>query len=99
MGPEVAHWLVLGHGGLVILLSIATFTTYGVDKRRSKKPKARRVSERTLHRLSWFGGVAGAWLGRRLFRHKTRKRGFTVRLVLAAVLHLVIAGSLVWLAS
>ncbi len=80
------------------LLGVATFLAYGVDKRRAKSAKGRRVPERTLHQLSWFGGVVGGWLGRRVFRHKTRKRGFAVRLVLATLLHLTIAGTLAWLA-
>ena len=90
--------LLLGHAGVMTVLSIATFIAYGIDKRRAKKTNARRISERTLHRFSWLGGVAGGWLGRSGFRHKTQKRGFTIRLTLASVLHTGIAGALAWFA-
>jgi uncharacterized membrane protein YsdA (DUF1294 family) len=82
----------------MVALSIATFIAFGVDKRRAKQANVRRIPERTLHRLSWFGGVAGGWLGRQRFRHKTQKRGFAIRLALASVLHVAIAGALVWFA-
>ncbi len=82
----------------MMLLSIVTFAAYGIDKRRAKKTNVRRISERTLHRLSWLGGAPGGWLGRRRFRHKTQKRGFVSRLTLASLLHTAIAGALAWFA-
>lgn len=97
MNPDLARTLLLGHAGVMAALSIATFIAYGVDKRRAKK-KLRRIPERTLHRLSWLGGVAGGWLGRQGFRHKTHKRGFASRLSFASLLHAGIAGALGWFA-
>ena len=96
IGPDLARTLLLGHGGLMVALSVATFAAYGIDKRRAKQTNARRISERTLHRLSWLGGAAGGWLGRQTFRHKTRKSGFAVRLALASLLHASIVGTLAW---
>lgn len=90
--------LLLGHAGVMMILGMATFIAYGIDKRRAKKTDARRIPERTLHRLSWLGGVAGGWLGRSRFRHKTQKRGFTIRLTLASLLHAGIAGVMAWFA-
>lgn len=95
MNPDLARTLLLGHAGVMATLSLATFIAYGIDKRRAKK-KLRRIPERTLHRFSWLGGVAGGWLGRQGFRHKTQKRGFAVRLTLASLLHAGIAGALAW---
>ena len=97
MNPDLARTLLLGHAGVMAALSIATFIAYGIDKRRAKK-KLRRIPERTLHRFSWLGGVAGGWLGRQGFRHKTQKRGFAVRLTAATLLHLALSGSLAWFA-
>jgi len=91
--------LLIGHAAVVGISSIATFIAYGVDKSRAKKKtNVRRIPERTLHRLSWLGGAPGGWLGRGMFRHKTQKPGFALRLTLASLLHASIAGTLAWFA-
>lgn len=74
--------LLLAYGAL----TLATLLTYGFDKRRAQRG-GRRVPERTLHALALLGGFAGAFLGMRFFRHKTKKPLFLVVLLLAALLH------------
>ena len=98
MPPEMARLALLSHAALVGGLSLVTFVVYAVDKRRAKS-SARRVPERTLHRLAWLGGAPGGWAGRHLLRHKTRKRAFGLRLALASALHLAVAAALatMWL--
>ncbi len=98
MNPDLAQAALIGHAAVVTTLSVATFIAYGVDKRRAKKTGVRRISERTLHRLSWLGGAPGGWLGRGTFRHKTRKPGFAIRLTLASLLHTAVASTLAWFA-
>lgn len=58
-----------------VLLSLLTFLLYGMDKRAAKQG-ARRVPEVRLHVLALLGGWPGAWLGQRVFRHKTIKVSF-----------------------
>ena len=65
-------------------LGLTTFAVYGWDKARSKTG-GWRVPEVTLHVLALAGGVVGAWAGRAVLRHKTRKREFTVVLSVATV--------------
>lgn len=65
-------------------LGLTTFAVYGWDKARAKTG-GWRVPETTLHVLALAGGVVGAWAGRAVFRHKTRKREFTVVLTIATV--------------
>jgi len=67
-------------------LTLATFALYGWDKLQARRA-GRRVPERTLHLLALAGGFLGAWVGMRLFRHKTQKRGFAVVLAMAVLLH------------
>ena len=56
----------------LIAVNVLAFAVYGWDKARSKVQGARRVSEKTLFLLALLGGSAGAVLGMRVWRHKTR---------------------------
>ena len=96
MIPEATRTVFFTHALILGALSFLTFVAYGVDKRRAKTSR-RRIPERTLHRLAWLGGAPGGWLGRKMFRHKTRKRRFSVQLTMATVVHAAIAGTLAWL--
>jgi uncharacterized membrane protein YsdA (DUF1294 family) len=67
-------------------LALATFVLYGWDKLQARRG-GHRIPERTLHLLALAGGFFGAWLGMRLFRHKTMKPGFALIVILAAFGH------------
>jgi uncharacterized membrane protein YsdA (DUF1294 family) len=75
-----AYW------GWLAILSLITFILYGMDKDRAKR-EAWRIPEATLHWLALLGGFTGAWLGRAVFHHKTRKGLFTFILVLSTLIH------------
>ena len=68
---------------------IVTFATYGWDKRQSKRG-GWRVPEVVMHGLALGGGVVGAWAGRGVFRHKTRKPEFLVFLIAATAIWVTI---------
>lgn len=53
-------------------MSLTAFVLYGDDKRRAEKNRWR-IPERVLLGVGFLGGAAGALLGMRLFRHKTRR--------------------------
>ena len=55
----------------LIVINLATFAVYGIDKSRAKRG-AWRVPEKTLFLLPLLGGSVGALLGMRTFRHKTK---------------------------
>lgn len=55
-----------------------------MDKRRARTG-LRRLSERSLLLWALAGGTAGAFLGRHVFRHKTRKQPFSALLWLIAM--------------
>jgi len=82
---------------VVAALSVATFVTYGLDKRRARQG-GRRVSEKTLHMLGLCGGWPGALAGQRVFRHKTQKFTFRVVFWLCVCAHLAIIGGLFYVA-
>lgn len=61
--------------GWLIFVNIVLFSTFGIDKYSSKK-KWRRTPESTFLWLAFLGGFPALFLGRKLFRHKTLKKGF-----------------------
>lgn len=72
----------------LILVNLAAFILYGADKAKAKTG-ARRIPEKTLLFWAWIGGSIGAFLGMKIFHHKTLKVKFFVVPVLA-VLEIVI---------
>ena len=92
--------LIAGVGLLPVLLlcwllfwSVVAFACYGADKRRARKGRFR-ISEAALLTLGAIGGAAGALLGMRAFRHKTKHWYFWAVNALALLVHVVLV---VWL--
>ena len=54
-----------------------------------------RVAESTLLMLAFVGGTLGAYAGRAVFRHKTRKQPFNSNLFAIAVLQVLGLGALI----
>ena len=69
----------------IVLINILTFFIYGIDKLKAKKSKWR-VSENTLIGMAIIGGSIGAWLGMKIWHHKTlhKKFKYGVPLILVA---------------
>jgi uncharacterized membrane protein YsdA (DUF1294 family) len=72
------------------LVNIWTFMLFGLDKIRAEEGSWR-VSEGTLLGWAFFGGSIGAYAGRAIFRHKTRKQPFSSHLHQTAIIHAVAA--------
>ncbi|MBO9575267.1 MAG: DUF1294 domain-containing protein [Sphingobium sp.] len=81
MQPEV--------GAYLLLANLCALIAFGYDKARARAGK-RRVRERDLLLFALLGGSAGAIAGRWLFRHKTRKLGFSVALLIVAATQAVL---------
>lgn len=56
-------------------VNVIAFLLYGADKRRAKRGRWR-ISEAALLGIAIIGGSAGAWLGMKTFRHKTKHKKF-----------------------
>jgi len=65
--------------GAFILINTWTFMLLGFDKLRAETGSWR-IAESTLLGFAFFGGSVGAYVGRRVFRHKTRKEPFSSNL-------------------
>ena len=75
----------------LLAINVVTFFLYGIDKWKAKRAKWR-ISEATLLWLSVFGGSIGAWLGMKVWHHKTQHKKFQygIPLILLAQIALVI---------
>ena len=56
------------------VINVVTFIMYGIDKWKAKKSKWR-IRETTLLGLAVLGGSIGAWLGMKVWHHKTLHKG------------------------
>jgi len=54
----------------LVVINVATFLTYGIDKWKAKK-SLWRIREASLLGLAVLGGSIGAWLGMKVWHHKT----------------------------
>ena len=59
------------------VITLVTFFLFGIDKYKAKKSKWR-VKESTLIWLAVFGGSVGAWLGMKVWHHKTQHNKFRI---------------------
>ena len=56
-------------------INVVTFCLYGIDKWKAKRGSWR-ISEATLLGLAVIGGSIGAWLGMKIWHHKTMHKKF-----------------------
>ena len=86
------------HGSLacyLLAINAVTFIVYGIDKYKAKKAKWR-ISEATLLLLAVLGGSVGAWVGMKVWPHKTMHKKFKygipaillIQIALMAYLHM-----------
>ena len=76
-------------------INAVTFIVYGIDKYKAKKAKWR-ISEATLLLLAILGGSIGAWMGMKVWHHKTMHKKFKygipaillIQIALMAYLHM-----------
>lgn len=63
----------------LLIINIIGFLAMGIDKRRAKMMEWR-IPEKTLFLITLFGGGIGTIAGMYTFRHKTKKKYFTIGL-------------------
>lgn len=59
----------------LVAINIVTFFMYGIDKWKAKNSKWR-IRETALLGLAVLGGSIGAWLGMKVWHHKTLHKKF-----------------------
>ena len=91
--------LISRHTGIVIIVIVLNLTSavmYFADKRFAVRER-QRISERALITAAFFG-TSGALAAMSIFRHKTKKKSFRIKLFLAISLKilLIISAFLIW---
>lgn len=73
------------------VITVVTFLVYGIDKWKAQH-KRWRIPESALLGLAAIGGSVGAWLGMKVWRHKTQHKKFKygVPAILAAQVALAV---------
>ncbi|MBQ9499825.1 MAG: DUF1294 domain-containing protein [Bacteroidaceae bacterium] len=73
----------------LIAINVITFFVYGIDKWKAKK-SLWRIRESALLALAVLGGSIGAWLGMKVWHHKTQHKKFKYGIPLILVAQIVI---------
>ena len=73
----------------LIAINVVTFFLYGIDKWKAKRSKWR-ISEATLLGLAVIGGSIGAWLGMKVWHHKTMHKKYKYGLPLILIVQIAI---------
>lgn len=77
------------------VMSLAAFAAFGLDKYKAKTGKWR-IRERTLFLLALLGGGIGAFLGMKVFRHKTLHKQFVLGIPAIMIFQLILLGWFLW---
>lgn len=77
------------------VMNIIAFSLYGIDKWKSRHDKWR-ITEARLLSVALLGGSLGAFLGMKIWHHKTLHPRFRYGLPLILFLHLAISVAVVY---
>ena len=80
----------------LVIINIVTFLVYGIDKWKARKAMWR-VREASLLMLAVLGGSIGAWLGMKVWHHKTQHKKFRYDIPAIIIIQLVIIGYFLYL--
>ncbi len=73
----------------LLAINIVVFLLYGLDKQKARKNRWR-IPEKTLLMMAVLGGGIGAYVGMKVFRHKTQKPKFYIGVPVIVLLQVTI---------
>ena len=72
-----------------IIMNLVTFILYGADKAKAMKGKWRIPEKTLLLFAACFGGL-GAFLGMKVFRHKTKHTSFRILVPVCMIIQFIL---------
>ena len=75
--------------GYLAMVNVVAFVTYGIDKLKARRNQWR-IPESTLLLLAMIGGSIGAWIGLKVWRHKTLHKKFKYGIPLIFVVQIAL---------
>lgn len=72
-----------------IIMNLVTFILYGADKAKAKKGSWR-IPEKTLLLFAACCGGLGAFLGMKVFRHKTKHTSFRILVPVCMIIQFIL---------
>ncbi len=81
--------------GYLVLVNLAAFAMFGIDKRKAIKDQWR-IPEKTLLLIVLIGGSVGAFVGMQVFHHKTKHWKFILGVPACMILHVLLGGLYWW---
>jgi len=75
--------------GYLVIINVIAFFAFGIDKWKAKHARWR-ISEATLLGLAVIGGSIGAWLGMKVWHHKTLHKKFRVGIPLILIIQIAL---------
>lgn len=73
----------------LLAINVVVFLLYGLDKQKARKNRWR-IPEKTLLMMAVLGGGIGAYVGMKVFRHKTQKPKFYIGVPVIVLLQVTI---------
>ena len=80
----------------LMVINIVAFLVYGIDKWKARK-SLWRIREASLLMLAVLGGSIGAWLGMKVWHHKTQHKKFRYGIPAIIIIQLALTGYLLYL--
>ena len=75
---------------VMAMMSLVSFAAFGIDKYKAKAGHWR-ISERTLFLTAILGGGIGAFLGMKVFHHKTLHKQFAIGIPVIMIVQVILA--------
>lgn len=75
----------------LLTINLVAFVLFGIDKWKAEKQKWR-IPESTLLSLAALGGSIGAWIGMKVWHHKTLHKKFKYGVPAIFILQIALVG-------
>ena len=75
----------------LVVINVVTFFMYGIDKWKARK-SLWRIREASLLMLAVLGGSIGAWLGIKVWHHKTQHKKFRYGIPAIIIVQIAVIG-------